>query len=308
MTDFYSFTDTVADLTFAALNCNVLFAPQAIDPVLTLESAEDGGLDIPDDYKTVGYFEKKAGVKLTNKIDSTDIEAYGEPEPIRTIISKRTTSFDFSMYQNQRNVMELFWATDLSGLTASEFGGVVVEAPPVPKNIYYRCIIVGLDDRNDRDIYTYWLLPKVKLSDIDNQSLNDDGVIEYHPTLTAFKEPSLGYSVAQGFAGPGWRDLVHLTGFVAPPTAISASPSTLALTVTSGSSHTGQILVTGDNAINYSPDATYVSTDPTKASVNSAGLVTGVASGSTTVTATYTPFTPAGGASALTDTVAITIT
>lgn len=307
MTDFYTYTDTVADLTFAALNCNVLFAPQSVDPVTTLEDPETGGLLIPDEYKTVGYFEKKAGVKLTNKIDSTDIEAYGEPEPIRTIISKRTTSFDFSMYQNQRNVMELFWATKLDSLQASEFGGVVIEAPPVPKNIYYRAIILGLDDRNDRDIYTYWLLPKVKLSDIDNQSLNDDGVIEYHPTLTAFKEPSLGYSVAQGFAGPGYRDLVHLTGFVAPPAAISATPSTAALTVASGAGHTAQILVTGDNGINYTPDATFTSATPATASVNAAGLVTGLATGTVVVTASYTPFDPAGGASALTDTVSVTV-
>jgi hypothetical protein len=308
MTDFFTYTDTIADLTFAALKCNVLLAPQSVDPVLTLESATDGSLDIPAEYKTVGYFEKKAGVKLTNKIDSTDIEAYGEPEPIRTIISKRTTSFDFSMYQNQRNVLELFWATNLSGLAASEFGGVVVEAPPVPKNIYYRAIIVGLDDRNDRDIYTYWLLPKVKLSDIDNQSLADDGVIEYHPTLKAFKEPSLGYSVAQGFAGPGWRDLVHLTGFVAPPTTISATPSTATVTAATGISHTAQILVTGGNGINYTPDATFTSADVTKVTVSAAGLITGVASGSAVVTAHYTPFNPLGGSSALTDTVAVTVT
>lgn len=308
MTDFYSFTDTVADLTFAALNCNVLFAPQTVDPVTTLESAEDGSLDIPEEYKTVGYFEKKAGLKLSNKIDSTDIEAYGEPEPIRTIISKRTTSFDFSMYQNQKSTLELWWATNLDSLQASDFGGIVVEAPPVPKNIYYRCIIVGLDDRNDRDIYTYWLLPKVKLSDLDNQSLNDDGVIEYHPTLTAFKEPSLGYSVAQGFAGPGWRDLVHLTGFAPVPGALTVTPGTSSITAASGEGHTVQLLVTGDNGINYTPDATYVSATPSKATVSASGLVTGVASGSSVITASYTPFDPAGGAVPITGTSTITVT
>jgi hypothetical protein len=211
--DFATIKDAFADLTIAALNCAVLLAPYTVDPVLTLESATDGGLDVPAEYLSVGHFEKKAGVTLTNKIDSTDIEAYGEPEPIRTIISKRTTSFDFSMYQNQKNVLELFWAADFSGVTASDFGGIVLEAPPVPKNIYYRAIIVGLDDRNDREIWPYWLLPKVKLSDVDNQKLNDDGVIEYHPTLTAFKDGTTGYSVAQGFAGPGWRDLVHQDRF-----------------------------------------------------------------------------------------------
>ncbi|OMC55372.1 hypothetical protein A5747_13345 [Mycobacterium sp. IS-836] len=301
--DFVTIKDVFADLTIAAINCAVLLAPYSVDPVLTLESATDGGLDVPAEYVSVGHFEKKAGVTLTNKIDSTDIEAYGEPEPIRTIISKRTTSFDFAMYQNQRNVLELFWAADFSGVVPSDFGGVVLEAPPVPKNVYYRAIILGLDDRNDREIWPYWLLPKVKLSDIDNQQLNDDGVIEYHPTLKAFKDGTTGYSVAQGFAGPGWRDLVHKTGFVAPVTAISATPSTATLTAATGASHTQQLLVEGDNGVNYTPDCTFTSADPTKATVSAGGLITGVAAGSAVITAHYTPL----GGTELTDTVTATV-
>lgn len=302
MTDFLTLKDAVADLTIAALNCAILFAPNSADPVLTLESASDGSLDVPAEYVSVGHFEKKAGVTLTNKLDSTDIEAYGEPEPIRTIISKRTTSFDFAMYQNQRNALEVFWSTDLSSVVPSDFGGVVIEAPPVPKNIYYRAIILGLDDRNDRDIYPYWLLPRCKLSNVDNQQLSDDGVIEYHPTLTAFKDSVLGYSIAQGFAGPGWRDLVHLSGFAAPVTSISATPSTASLSM--AGSHTQQLLVTGSNGINYTPDCTFTSATPATATVNAAGLITGAATGSAVITAHYTPVN----GTVLTDTVAVTVT
>lgn len=304
MTDFYTLKDAHADLAIAALNCIVLLAPYSADAALTLESAIDGTLEVPADYVSVGHFEKKAGVTLTNDIDSTDIEAYGEPEPIRTIISKRTTSFDFSMYQNQRNVLELFWATDFSGVVPTDFGGVVLEAPKQPKNIFYRAIILGLDDRNDREVWAYWLLPKVKLDKIDNQTLNDDAVMEYHPTLKAFRDDEVGYSVAQGFAGPGWRDMVHTAGFVAAPTAVVATPATMALTVATGVGHTSQILVEGSNGVNYTPDATYtVTTGPSFATVSASGLVTGVAAGSAVVTVSYKPV----GGAALTDTIAVTV-
>lgn len=259
-------------------------APYSTDPALTLESPTDGGLDIPVEYVSLGHFEKKAGVTLTNEITSKDIEAYGEADPIRTIISKRKTSFDFSMYQNGRAQLELFWSTSFAGVVPSTFGGVVLEAPSTPKNIYYRAAIIGLDDRNNKEVWGYWLLPKVKLSKVDNQQLNDDGVLEYHPTLTAFKDDVLGYSVAQGFAGPGWRELVGLSGFASALTALTVTPATPALTVATGVGHTAQILVTGNNGINYTPDAVYTNSTPTKATVSSSGLITAVAAGTTTIT------------------------
>lgn len=297
--DFYTIKDAQADLAIAPLNLTVLLAPYSTTPALTLESPTDGSLTIPNGYKSVGHFEKKAGLTLGNEFDSKDIEAYGEPEPIRTIINKRTTTFDFSMFQNQKNVLELIWTQDFSDVQPSEFGGIVLEAPKVPKNIYYRAILVGLDDRNDEEVWVYWLLPKVKLDKIDNQTLNDDNVIEYKPTLKAFRDDVVGYSVAQGFAGPGWRSIVDKAGFAASLTSLSVTPATASLTVAAGASHTVQLLVEGDNGINYTPDAKFVSSAPAIASVSASGLVTGVAAGSATITATK---------GALTDTVAVTVT
>lgn len=283
--DFYTIKDAQADLAIAPLNLTVLLAPYSVTPALTLESPVDGSLLIPEGYKSVGHFQKQAGLTLGNEFDSTDVEAYGEPEPIRTITSKRTTTFDFAMQQNQRNVLELIWTQDFSRVEPSEFGGVVLEAPKVPKNIYYRAILVAMDDRNDREVWVYWLMPKVKLDRLDNQTLNDDNVLEYKPTLKAFRDDVVGYSVAQGFAGPGWRDIVATAGFGRALTELSITPGAPEVTVTVGASHTAQLLVEGDNGINYTPDCVFTSSDPSKATVSQSGLVTGVAAGSATITA-----------------------
>ncbi|AMU74058.1 Bacterial Ig-like domain (group 2) [Mycobacteroides abscessus subsp. bolletii] len=284
--DFYTLKDAQADLAIAPLNLTVFLAPYSVTPALTLEDPTDGSLSIPAGYKSVGHFEKKAGLTLGNEFDSKDIEAFGEPDPIRSIISKRTTTFDFSMFQNQRNVLELIWTEDFSDVTPSPFGGIVLEAPKVPKNIYYRAILCGLDDRNNEELWTYWLLPKVKLDKLDNQTLNDDNVIEYKPTLKAFRDDTVGYSVAQGFAGPGWRSIIDKAGFAASLTALEVSPPTPSVTVASGASHTVQLVVQGDNGINYTPDCKFKSSAPDKASVSASGLVTGVAAGTASITAT----------------------
>lgn len=299
MVDFYSIKDPRPDLVLAPLNLIALFAPIDATPATTLESPTDGSLDVPVAYKSLGHFEKKAGVGIGNEFDSKDIEAYGEPEPIRIIKNKRTTSFEVSLFENSLDVLGIVWTDDFSDVTPSEFGGVVLPAPKQPKNIFYRCILLGLDDRNDREVWVYWLLPKVQLDKVDNQTLNDDNVIEYKVTMKAFKDPVLGYSVAQGFAGPGWRDIVHLARFGQELTSINATPASPSVTVSAGASHTVQLVVEGNNGINYTPDCTFVSSDPTKATVSSSGLITGVATGSTTVTVTK---------GSLTDTVSVTVT
>lgn len=298
MPSFASIKDAQADLAIAALNCTVLLAPyNTTDAPDTLESPTDGSLDIPAEFVSLGHFEKKAGVALATDITAADIEAYGESDPIRTIISKRKTSINFSMYQNGKAQLELIWAANYDDVVPSAFGGVVLPAPSTPGNIFYRAILLGLDTRNSREVWPYWLMPKVQLSKVDNQSLNDDGVLEYKPTLTAFKDDLTQYSVAQGFAGPGWRDIIDLSGFAAALTTISATPTTK--TISMAGTLTQQITVTGDNSINYTPDCSFSTSAPSTATVSASGLITGVAVGTATITAHK---------GLLTDTIAVTVT
>jgi hypothetical protein len=186
---------------------------------------------------------------------------------------------------------------------------VVLEAPALPKNVYYRCILLGQDDVDDAPLYTYWLLPRVKLESVDNQELRDDGAITYSMTFQAFRDSTVGFSVAQGWCGPGWSHLVSRAGFVTAPTGsltvTAAGAADLSVTAAPGADHTVQLVVTGNNGINYTSLCSYTSADPTKATVSSTGLVTGVATTGTTINVSYLP---AGTATPLTGTATITVT
>lgn len=292
--DISSYKGAVADLALAPLNLTVLLAPYGATAAATLESPTTGELVVPAQYQSVGHFQKAAGLNIMTDMSSQEIEAYGETDPIRTIISRRKTSFDFTMFQNQRNVLELMWATDFSAVTPSSFGGVVLQAPARPQNKLYRAAVVGQDDRDGNPIWVYWLFPKVKLDSVDNQTLSDDGVLEYKPTLVAFKDDTLGYSVAQGFAGPGWRDIVDEAGFRPAPTAITVSPAgPVALTVAAGVGKTSQLTVTGSNGIDLTANCLYSSSNPSRVTVSKGGLLTGISAGTgTTITITYGSLTP----------------
>lgn len=307
MADFETLRDAKSDLVLADLHLAVLFAPYSTAPLTTIEDPSTGDIVTLTNYRSAGLMEKQAGVSLTNDVESTDIEAYGEAEPVRQIINKRTTSFQATFLETNKEVLEKYWGTSFGDVVPSTRGGVVIEAPALPKNIYYRCILLGQDTVDDDPLYTYFLMPKVKLQSVDNQELRDDGAITYTMTFQAFRDNTVDYSVAQGWCGPGWVHLVSRAGFAATPTdlTITAATGDLSVTAAAGADHTVQLVVTGDNGINYTPLCRFESSDVTKATVSQNGLVTGVAAGSSDVTATYLP---SGESVELTDTASITVT
>lgn len=291
MADFENIRDAKNELVLASLHLAALFAPVASPVVTDLEDPATGDIISLDDYTSAGIIEKGAGVDLGNENNSTDIEGYGDADPVRTIINKRMVTFQANFLETNYQTLEKFWGTSLSGVVPSTFGGVVIQAPALPKNIYYRCILLGLDDVDGHDLFPYWIMPRVKLDSIDNQSLKDDGAMSYNLTFKAFRDSNAGFSVAQGFTGPGWTHLVSRAGFVAAPTTATLAAVTGSLTGLTGPT-TKQLKLTGNNGINYTPLATFTSSTPSKATVNSTGLVTvpsGATSGSTTITATYLP-------------------
>ena len=305
MADFETVRAASQDLVLSKLSLAILFAQMSSPAITTVEDPVTGDLATLTNYRSAGILQKDAGLSITSNIDSSDIEGYGEVEPVRTIITKRVTAFSAGFIETNREVIEKFWGVELdsTNLTVSAQGGVTVKAPVRPKNVFYRCILLGQDEVNGEALYPYWILPKVKLTDVDNIDAKDDDAIQYKMTFQAFRDPEVGFSVLQGWCGPGWQLLVDKSGFVAAPTAIAATPDPTTVTVAAGASHTRQISVLASNGINRTPSSTYVSSDPTKATVSSTGLITGVAVGSTTITVTYDP--PTG--PPLTDTVTVTV-
>jgi hypothetical protein len=306
MANFENIRAAKTELVLANLHLAVLFAPSSTAPLSTLEDVVTGDLVSLTGYTSAGIIEKGAGVDLGNDTSSTDIEAYGDADPARTIISKRTTTFQADFLETNINTLEKFWGTSLSSLVPSSFGGVVIQAPSLPKNIYYRAILLGQDDVDGADLYPYWIMPRVKLDKVDNQSMKDDGAMSYSMTFKAYRDSVAGFSVAQGFCGPGWAHLVSRAGFVTAPTALTVTgvPG-VSITASAGASHTTQIKVMGDNGVNYTPLSTFTSGTPAKATVSPTGLVTGVSAGTSVITASYLP---AGSGTPITGNVTITVT
>lgn len=297
------------DLIRAHLHFAILFDDYSNVCPTSLEDTVTGQLLIPTTAQSAGIIEKKAGVSITHQMDNAEIEGYGDAEPVRSIISKRTVSFDAMFLETNLTVLEKFWGTDFGvaegNMTVSTHGGVTLTAPNLPKNIFYRAYLVTEDDLNGNEIFAYYILPKVKLTKVENQASKDNDAVSYKMTFQAFRDTYLGFSVLQGWCGPGFLLLVDQAGFVAAPTAISATPPTDSLSIATQSTTGVQLVITGSNGINYTPLCTFVSGTPADATVDSTGLVKPKAVGASVITVNYTP---PGAIVPLTCTVNVTVT
>jgi hypothetical protein len=288
--DFETIRDAKNALVRAHLHFAILFDSSDNEGVTTLEDVETGDLAIPETAESAGVIEKKAGVSITHDIDQSNVEGYGDAEPVRTIISKRSVSFDAEYLETNKVVLEKFWGTyfdeELDNLTVSAHGGVTIEAPNLPDDIFYRAYLVTKDTVNGDPLYAYYIMPRVKLTKVDNQDSKDDGAVSYKMTFQAFRDDDLGFSVIQGWCGPGWLRLVDKTGFVKPLASLTPAHATQTLSVATDSDGE-QLTASGNNGINYTPLIKWVSSAPDKATVSKSGLVIPVAVGSSTVTGTY---------------------
>lgn len=289
MADFETIYDAKNDLVRAHLHFAILVDDIDNECPETLEDDTTGDLDLPVTAQSLGVIEKQAGVSVTHNMEQTDVEGYGDAEPVRTIISKRVVEFQANFLETNRRVLELFWGTDFvegEDFEVSERGGVTLKTPSKPKDIHYRAYLVTEDDVNGEELYAYYIMPRVKLVNVETQESADDNAVSYNMTFRATKDRELGFAVLQGWCGPGWLRLVDKTGFVAPVTAITATADETEIDISDAED--AQITVTGSNGLNYTPLAKFsVTTGPTIVKVSKTGLVEPLAAGSAVVTAKY---------------------
>lgn len=276
------------DLEIGVLDWAVYLAPKNTAIPADFTDTSGAILDLPAAYIPVGNLDKKAGTKLATAINSTPVETYGEQGPTRIIRKSRDTTVDFTMQQTSMITAGAYWGQDFSGAHADASSGEVhLIISESAFNIEYSLVMIGFDGEVDAEIYTIVDSGRATLSKSGDITYNDDGIAMYPVTLQFLKHRTLGYATRISYAGAGWKPLVNAAGFGPAVTSITVTPGTKTLAAAA----TQQLTVTDSNSVNRTVAATYVSSTPAKATVSSGGLITAVATGTSTITATYAGFT-----------------
>lgn len=168
---------------------------------------------LPTGYSDVGLVTKDDGYSFGNEWEMSEVTSHGYADPTRRDIMSTTTTTQFTAQETKRNVMEMFWAIDLSGVTPAASGEVAFSKPLSPTTRYYRAFFLGRDGIGDTAIYMGIVYPRAMVSETGEQTGSDESEFGYPLTLTATPDSTAGYSVRYLFGGPGWRTLLTKMGW-----------------------------------------------------------------------------------------------
>lgn len=291
-----------SDLELSAADAAVLLRPLLPStPILSNLEASGGGLDATlinaaSGFQTVGNWTKSAGVTLTNNPTINDIKSHGKGSPTRQIASEAEKSITYDAQENIKLInLQNAWGFPLSAVSVpSANGGITIAFPELPTDILWQVVLLAWDYKYGGDVFRYWIGNKANLGKRGDQKMVDSNVEELPTTLTFQTHPALpGTPIVFGACGAGFRSInaANTTGFYPAPTGVTVAPTTAALTVAAGVGHTQQLTVTDSNGFDRTSVSTFSSSTPTKATVNTSGLITAVSAGTTNVTATWGSFT-----------------
>ncbi|MGV9540928.1 Ig-like domain-containing protein [Nocardia beijingensis] len=285
-------------LVFSALDWLVLLHKwESGAPYMPVDLTDASGVlqTLPAGWQTVGEIQKKAGVDLTPDTQSSPVEGYGSSSPRRTIITGE--GFEIAYYaQEWRKInLEMWHGTDLSTISAVPGKGFKARKTSQLRVNYYSALVIAYDGMPTDEIYPWFGFSKVAVTKRNAMSGQQGQELGMPMNLTLFEDSEWGGLYDFGVAGSGFDALAEDAGFASAASSISVTPPTATLAV----GEQLQLLVIDNNGYDRTAECTFGSSNTARATVNSSGRVTAVATGTAaTITATL---------GALTDTSAVTV-
>lgn len=276
------------DLLFNARKLAVVQWRYSVPLITTLKNPTTGALVLPDNGYVVGAHRKQRGGDLANAQTYNDIMIHGSGSPALKIPTERRLSVGVEPVELNRINLQNWLGADFSAIAADAAGGVHLPVPSLPINMLSRVALIGRHTYNALPVYLVWVGNRVDVSDTGNSSLTDAEVASFPYTFNFQDVEQLNDEpVFVEIFGEGWELMQQNAdaGFIAAVTALNVTPA--APTVDLSAGETQQLSAEDNNGVDRTNAATWTTSDATKATVSTGGLVTPVATGTATITATY---------------------
>jgi hypothetical protein len=185
-----------------------------VTPSITTPGTAIDLLALPAGYSDLGYVTKDDGYSFGNEWETSEVTSHGVADATRRDVLTTTTTIGLTAQETKRNVQEMFYGIDLSGVTpTATTGEVAFNKPLQPASRYYRTFLLGADGDGDQIIYMAMIYPRAMVSETGEQTGSEESEFGYPLTLTATPDSTVGYSVRYLFGGPGWRALLNRMGW-----------------------------------------------------------------------------------------------
>lgn len=196
----------------------VLLAPIETAIPTAFTSGATSELTALTGFKSVGHISRENAPTFTPETELAEVESWGLLEAARTDIISRNTTISWTGQETHKLNLELYHNVDLSAVTGDATTGELGFADPTAPSItYHRAIFISVDGAGTDQIFIIKVVPKFTVTEVAEQTWNQDSVLEYAITGRAMVDEDLGYAVKTVFAGPGWKKIVTDAGFTLAP-------------------------------------------------------------------------------------------
>lgn len=131
---------------------------------------------LPVAWNTLGYLSED-GVTLSQSTTSEDIYPWQGRSPVRSMITERSLSMDFSMFEFNEENLQLYFGMPIGAEGTGDAWSLDVVSN-APAQIYSFCIDVA-----DLDVKVRYYIPRGTLSDAGDLEITDSGVMALPTTL-----------------------------------------------------------------------------------------------------------------------------
>ncbi|HET8536084.1 MAG TPA: hypothetical protein VFL73_02790 [Solirubrobacteraceae bacterium] len=202
-----------ADTTAAvhkALEALAFLAPMTVELPTAITDVSKEPIDlITAGFKPIGLVTPD-GYTFGGDVEKSEVEALGYSVPVRSDIIKAPKTISFTALESDRkDLAELLYGMDLSGITAGANGEVTFDEPAVPLGSEYRLLLIARDGTAASPYYRGRGYGRVKLANVPEEVWSASDPRQYPIELDVLVDDDLGTPVRHYIGGKGFDAVAY---------------------------------------------------------------------------------------------------
>lgn len=188
---------------------------------------------LPAGYTDLGWL-TDTGAKKGRAVTSTDIGGWGTTQPLRTDITKDTSTLVVECQETKFETMALAAGIDPTTIVPDPTNGTIeIQQALLTSAATYRVLVVSVDELTSGEYVIADFFPRASVTAYGDQTFANAAAATTWPfTFTAYPDPVLGYSVDTFIGGAG--HLAQLGDEEVPRVVVCTTATTTALVATTG--------------------------------------------------------------------------
>ncbi len=205
-TTFDALTTRNSDLIRKTLDAVVFVAAMTVTPPTAITSGATGQLQtLPTGYKDIGWMDASNAVNLATGVTASPVDSFGSLYPTRSDITKMNQTITITAQETKAVTMGLYSQVDMTGVTADATSGEIVYSDPIrPSTIFYRLLIMWVDNSGTDSIYGAVSFPRVSVTGVADMKMTmGTDAMSRGLTFTSYPDATLGHARRNFLGGPG---------------------------------------------------------------------------------------------------------